>query len=378
MQEEGAATLPVHLGICLTPIGTVDMWLESKVSDHRWQLEFQLKSVAGQEAAMQDALKAPFDQTFEKGYLDAAKKTIESLFEPGTVLKPSQIMEKLEQHIGMERREWGPTILRELWTSLLKMAPYRKITLEHEARWWNLAGFFLRPGFGFPLDDFRMKELWKMIIGELKFRQTPDSLIQIWICFRRVAGGLGKGQQMQIARELMGAIFDKKSGKIDTKRKGEQYFYSEKIRALAAMERIDLPFKIRLGETLVDRLLHDSASSCDFWALGRIGARHLFYASAGQVVPRDYVSKWIERLLEKKSLREHHESMLFLMKQLARKTDQRELNLSETTLEKIFAAFPTDHLGEWLLEEKEMTKSEQEMAFGENLPSGLLLEIQSL
>ena len=37
-----------------------------------------------------------------------------------------------------------------------------------ENRWWNLAGFLMRPGFGYPLDDFRMKELWKMMLGEIK------------------------------------------------------------------------------------------------------------------------------------------------------------------------------------------------------------------
>ena len=31
---------------------------------------------------------------------------------------------------------------------------------RHESRWFNLAGFFLRPGRGFPLDELRLKALW--------------------------------------------------------------------------------------------------------------------------------------------------------------------------------------------------------------------------
>jgi hypothetical protein len=54
----------------------------------------------------------------------------------------------------ISRSEWEPSLLRELWIPLLKMAPYRKLMAEYEARWWNLAGFFLRSGYGYPLDDF--------------------------------------------------------------------------------------------------------------------------------------------------------------------------------------------------------------------------------
>jgi hypothetical protein len=67
--------------------------------------------------------------------------------------------------------------------------------------------------------------------------------------------------------------------------------------------------------------------------------------------------------------------MLFLLRQLARKTDHRELNLSEGIIQKILDAYPHANLREWLLEEKELTQSEQEQVFGDQLPAGLLLEI---
>lgn len=374
MQAEAESTLPVCLGIRLSEIGTLELWLDSQTSEHRWQLEFQLRSATGQDASLLQTAQVPRDETFEKGYLEEAKQTIEFLFQPGSSLKPTLLMEKLESQIGMNRREWGPTLLRELWTSLLKMAPYRKLSVEHEARWWNLAGFFLRPGYGFPLDDFRMKELWKIILAELKSSKPTECLIQMWICFRRLAGGFNKGQQMQIASELMNSLFDKKTGKLDSKRKGDVYLYSEKIRALAAMERLDLTMKVKIGEALVDRLLHHSPSREDYWALGRIGARHLLYGSAGQVIPKDIAAKWIEKLLSHAPAAEHRESMLFLLKQLARKTDQRELNLPESILQKILMAYPDEQLNEWLLAEKPLTQSEQEQVFGDQLPAGLVLE----
>lgn len=371
-ESESGLTLPVRLGIRLTAIGTIELWLESQKSQHKWQLEFQMRSATGQDTVSNQEKATTTNQTFEVGYLDEAKLLIESLFQPGSIIKPNQIMEKLELQVGMNRREWGPTLLRELWIPLLKMAPYRKLSQEHEARWWNLVGFFLRPGFGFPLDDFRIKELWKILLAELKSPKTSECLVQMCICSRRIAGGFNKGQQTQLASDLIGAVFDKKSGKIEVKRKSDLYLYSEKIRALAALERLDIPFKMRLGEALVDYILHHSPAHYDYWALGRIGARHLLYGSVGQVIPKEMVSKWIEKLLAHRASSENQDSILFLMRQLARKTDQRELNLSDSIIQKILHLYPDAHLKDWLLEEKELTQSEQEQAFGDQLPAGLV------
>lgn len=374
-QAETELTLPVRLGIRLTAIGTVELWLDSQTSDHQWNLEFQLRSATGQDVSGQLAEPNLQDETFEKGYLEAAKQTIEQLFQAGSVLKPGQVMERLEGQIGSGRREWGASVLRALADSLLKMAPQRKLSGEHEARWWNLIGFFLRPGFGFPLDDFRLKELWKIILADLKSPKTAECLIQLCICFRRVAGGLSKGQQVQVASELIPAVLDKKTIKMDLKRKGEHYLYSERIRALAALERLDLPLKVRLGEALMDRLLHHTPAHDDYWALGRIGARHLVYGSAGQVVPKDICTKWIESLLKHQPMPENREAMLFVLGQLARKTDHRELNISDAIRDKILENYPEEYMRKWLLDEHLLTASEQEQVFGDRLPVGLVLEL---
>lgn len=374
-KQQSEDMLPVKLGIRLSPIGTIDLWLDSQKSEHRWELEFQTRSVTGQEPLIQNSSHFGKDETFDKGHLEEAKKTIEHLFQQKSTLKPTQIMEHLEAQIGKSRREWGLSLLRELWTPLLAAAVHRKITLEHEARWWNLAGYFLRPGFGYPLDDFRLKEMWKIVLSDFKSVKSGDTLIQMWICFRRIAGGLSKGQQQQIAAELASTILDKKTGEIEIRKKGELYPYSEKIRALASFERIELPLKIRLGNALVARILKESPLPFDYWALSRFGARHLLYGSAGQVVPKEVCEKWVEKLLHHQPTPANREEMIFLLIQLARKTDHRELNLSDAIVTKILEAYPLDHLKEWLLEVKSMSEHDQEHAFGEQLPSGIALQV---
>ena len=151
---------------------------------------------------------------------------------------------------------------------------------------------------------------------------------------------------------------------------------------MAALERLDLNVKVQLGNALVDRILHHSSAIYDYWALGRIGARHLLYGSVGQVVPKEIIEKWIEKILhhgqvskkERETLSINEDPILFLFRQLARKTDHRELNLSEATIQKILGAYPLADLQECLLKEKEFTQKDQEQAFGERLPLGLVLE----
>jgi molecular chaperone DnaK (HSP70) len=357
--------IPVRLALHLTPIGTLELWLKS--STHQWKLEFQLRTATGQDNSLTD-LKKRQDETFESDYLTEAKQLIEELFLSRS-FKPALIFEKLEEQLQSERKEWSSSILRQLWEPLLKCAPQRKITPEHEARWWNLAGFFLRPGFGFPLDDFRLKELWKIILSELKQPKTTECHIQQWICYRRIAGGLNKGQQMQIASEIIPTLFDKKSNKIEIKGRGELYAYSEKIRALAAFERLDLSLKQRLAEAILMRIQKKSAILCDYWALGRIGARHLAYGSVGQVIPKEICTVWVEQLLQA----DISEGLLFALGQLMRKTDQRELNMSDSLIAKVKAR---DKCFEDLSEQpRPLTISEQEFVLGDRLPAGLTLEL---
>ncbi|MEZ4764211.1 MAG: hypothetical protein R3C26_13835 [Calditrichia bacterium] len=54
---------------------------------------------------------------------------------------------------------------------LLEIMDGRKLSAAHEARWLNLLGYCLRPGFGDPLDDWRMKQIWKLYFEELAFCQ---------------------------------------------------------------------------------------------------------------------------------------------------------------------------------------------------------------
>jgi molecular chaperone DnaK (HSP70) len=374
--ESSQEKIPVYLHIGLTPIGTLEMSVKSQKTEHQWALEFQLRSASGQENSMKalDPMRA--DQTFDKEYFKIGEEIIREAFGTERSIKPKQIMEKLEEKLGLSRRDWPPSLLRSLGDAILKQAQQRKISTEYESRWWNLTGFVLRPGFGYPLDDFRLKDLWKIILGDLKLSKPPESQIQQWICYRRVAGGFNKGQQMQLISDILVETFNKKNGQVELKSKGDIYAYSEKIRAVASMELLDLATKIKVGNALAARIANGNAIDADFWALGRIGARHLLYGSLVNVVPSDTCSDWVQSVLKATACDE--EQILFTLGQLARKTEHREINLSQKMIDQITERFSdnvhSDRLKIVLTKESPLTLSEQERAFGDRLPSGLLLE----
>jgi molecular chaperone DnaK (HSP70) len=368
-EGESHQLIPVHIGLRLTAVGTVELWVASQKTDHHWNLEFQWRSATGQDHHLLSHEEKKQDETFASGYLNEAKESI-TAFYAGS-LKPSKLMEQLEELLHQNRKEWSTSVLRELWTPLIAGAYKRKSSAVHEARFWNLAGFLLRPGYGYPLDDFRVKELWKLILADLKSPFNQEIQIAHWICFRRIAGGLNKGQQMQLASELTSQLIDKKTGKFAPVRPSSHYAYSEKIRALAALEKIDVALKVKLGDALLAKIERQEGDTCDYWSLARLGARHLVYASAGHVVARDICSRWVEKLLEINHT--NSTEYMFALTQLARKCDQRELNLSEKLIEKILLKHP--ELQKNILEERSLSSSEEAHIFGEQLPPGLLLEL---
>lgn len=364
-------TIPVRIEIALTEIGTLELWLKSQKSEHRWRLEFQLRKESGQESSLATLDVARRDEIFDARFLEGAKDIIKNLYSGVIRDKSTKTIELLEQQIGKPKREWSLSILRGLWDELSTQIPKRKQSADLEARWWNLAGFFLRPGFGFPLDDHRMKDLWKVILSEGKTERVDECSMQMWICFRRVAGGLNKGQQTQIGMDL----FSKLPTKI--KSKSEIYIYEEKIRALAALELLDIPIKIKLAQNLLIRMKAGVATQAEFWALARIGARHLAYGSIAHVIPREICSQWIEELLQMQHI--DKESLVFLFGQLARKTELRELNLVGTTLDKIIRFYDSspscEKLKTLLFEERRLTVEEQDRIFGDQLPLGISIEV---
>ena len=63
---------------------------------------------------------------------------------------PARLIKRLEEVLDSPREAWPPSALRALWEPLRDSAEARNKGPRHESRWYNLAGFALRPGRRLP------------------------------------------------------------------------------------------------------------------------------------------------------------------------------------------------------------------------------------
>jgi molecular chaperone DnaK (HSP70) len=373
LSELSQNKIPVHVKVTLTAIGTLEIWLLSLSSVHRFQLEFQLKNVNAQEDSLKMLEEVRSDEALDINELNNAKNVISGAFSKEPTVKLEAIMESLEKVLEKPKQEFSPSVLRGLFDTLLINSEPRLVSKHYFDRFYNLAGFFLRPGFGYPLDDFRIKNFWKIILADSNYERKGESVIQSLICYRRIAGGLSKGQQLQLVKELTPEF---KNGKIEVKAKSDIYHYSEKIRAFASFEYIDVQTKVKVGNAILERIEKGIGIDADYFALGRIGSRLLVYAPPTCLIPLKTVQVWIERLLGAKNA--DNAKLGFLLCLVGAKTDLSEFNIPDELINKILKRFEgaeqLERLEKHLTTRVRFTEQEQAAIFGESLPIGLSIE----
>ena len=109
---------------------------------------------------------------------------------------------KLEQTMGLGRNSWPLSAIRQMADAFLAAADGRKKSPAYEVRWLNLAGFCLRPGFGYPGDDFRIEQARRVYAAGITYGNQVQCEIDWWIFWGRVAGGLNRNQQTDIYQRL--------------------------------------------------------------------------------------------------------------------------------------------------------------------------------
>ncbi|OXH83962.1 hypothetical protein CA830_33100, partial [Burkholderia multivorans] len=80
----------------------------------------------------------------------------------------------------------------------LARARRRRRSADHERAWLNLAGYCVRPGFGHPLDAWRIEQLWPLFDDGIQYVNDAQVWSEWWTLWRRAAGGLDDDAQMQV------------------------------------------------------------------------------------------------------------------------------------------------------------------------------------
>jgi len=355
--------IPVKLGARLTEIGTLETWCESKISDNRWRLQFELRKEAAQQPVERKAAAVVSEQA-----MAASIELIQAVFAPGakSPIAPEEVPAKLEQTMGLGRNSWPLAAIRKMADAFLATAAGRKKSPAYEIRWLNLCGFCLRPGFGYPGDDFRIEEARKIWQGGLTYANQAQNEIDWWIFWGRVAGGLNRHQQTDAYQRLSAFLLPRGGQKPP---RVNASLHREMWRAAASFELLPLGTKTELGDALVKRVKAGDFKESELWCLSRLGARKLFYGPINLVVPATAAARWVEAVIRIPTAGDALATM-------ARRTEDATRDLPAATRESVkrrLEAMPHAERLLAMLEGEEEDDRALGRIFGEELPSGLVL-----
>ena len=368
--------LDVQLKMHLTEVGTLELWCESQTTEHRWRLQFQLRGSKSRQSS--DASDDDSTQTLiSEAALQAAERLIRAVFgkpanQPkGESVTPEELIGKLEAALGVGRDAWPLPVIRNLCDLLLEVADGRNKNKQFEARWLNLFGFCLRPGFSAALDAWRIEQARKIYFAGLTYPNHLDCQIQWFILWRRIAGGMTAGQQKELYQRHLALVG--LGGKKRPKKQNRQ-IELEGWRLLASLERLPAPERVALGKALIEKIQQHPTNKSYLWSLGRLGARIPFAGPINCVVPAAVASEWLEVLLK---LPTPTPDVAEIIVQLGARTDDpvRDIrdDLRQVILEALTAAGATDTLLQRLREYTPPARADAARLFGESLPEGLRL-----
>jgi molecular chaperone DnaK (HSP70) len=355
-----ARRIPVQVEAVYTETGTLSVWCASQVSEHRWQLRFQLRGAAA-------AAEIPVDTAIDTRTLEVAAAIVRQGFESDDQRQVNALVNVLSEAVQTGKADYPLGLLRTVADTLLGLAPRRRATPAHEAVWLNLVGYSLRPGFGDGADPHRIRQLWRVYLQGPQFFGKPQVRSEWWILWRRVSGGLNAGQQRQFLQDIAGPLAKERHGSA---------VHTEMWMALASMERLLVKDKTKWGRRLLETLTPRKPVPQLLWALGRLGARELRYGSVDRVIPAGESAAWIQRLI-RQSWR-NSKPVAASVVQLARRTGDRTRDLDPESLAAVAGWLAANGAAERQLkmvrEVVDLVAAEQGAVFGDALPVGLVLK----
>ena len=369
---QGDHLMDVALEVTLQTTGILDVACVATEDDRkgeRWLLEFSLKDSGATSPAV--AFKPP-QSVIETHKIDLARQKLDDFYGKKRRMdsqdgNPKYLLRDLEQLLGKPRDAWDTVFLRSLWPHLEQGLNRRNRSVGHELSWLYLAGFALRPGYGFEMDEWRVKELWRVYDQGLAFPKERQAEEQWWILWRRVAGGLSREQQEQVFARIFPQI-----------RKGDAQ--SAEVYMLAgSLERIEMGQKVRLGQQLALQISTGKKQHLDqkMWALARIASRVPLYAGPQNIIRPSFIEAWAETLHPLNMSQIPYSRLTHFYAQAGRVTGDREFDLSPDLrrmfLERLIEGKAGDEFIRPVREFVPFKAQDHSVLFGESLPAGLWL-----
>jgi len=377
--EAAAVSVGVHAR--LTEIGTLDLWLAELAGPRSWRLQFDVRSATQTDMAAHQGISEQ-QGIADEALLASCRRLIEAVFASPVgqhQAQPEGLVKRLAAELEMPRHEWPPSLLRGMWEVLIEVEPGRKFSPTHEARWLNLLGYCLRPGYGMAIDDWRVAQTWRLLQGRL-IHSNPTCRAEWWVLWRRLSGGLATAQQRALADPLLADL--RAARRLLTKGRGPDvktgaHEAAELWRLLGSLELISPSWKIELGDALLELAAREKQApvrSAGIWAVGRLGARVPLYGPLNTVVPIEQAQNWSKQIMQ---LRGAVDTAPLAVMQLGRKTGDRYRDLADADRSAITLWLESHqapaHFIQLVREGGQLERGEQGLIFGESLPQGLRL-----
>ncbi len=373
-------SVPVVVEVELSQIGTLQVYCHCRESEQRWKLEFDVRGstqtdhvnveAAGNQAGLLD------DQAARQ-----AHHVLAELFSDAGKAKPAQLMSTLAHTLTLRKADWPPNLLRSMWSSLLELQDGRRKSPEHEARWLNLLGYALRPGYGLAADDWRVAQTWRAVHGKLCFG-TANSRNESLVLWRRIAGGFTAGQQLTVYQQIAASV----KSLLDPTRRGKglptpsPHELVELLRLIGSLELLPKSEKSQLGDWLVELLNVKKWNACHgaaLWAIGRLGSRLPTYGPLNCVVDVDRVSGWLRQLikLDTSTGKLPQADLVLALMLTGRRVNDRYRDIShelrQQVIEKLETCQAPEHAISLVREGGRLDSEEANQVLGESLPLGL-------
>ena len=372
------ASLPVYVETELTQIGTLQMYCHAVDSKERWKLEFDVR---GSTQTDHNPLEASANQAgiVDEELIQAADRVLAQTFSEPASIKPAKLKSALSEALQLRTSDWPPHLLRGMWNSLIELQEGRRISPAHEARWLNLLGYSLRPGYGLAADDWRVAQTWRTVHGKLCFA-AASSRNEALVLWRRIAGGFTTGQQLTVYQQVAGPL----RGVLDPLRRSKGGIslspqeLVELLRLVGSLELLPKSEKSQLGQWLLELLPVKKWTTCQgamLWTLGRLGNRTPAYGPLNCVVDSERVEQWLNVLI---GLRSTAPELSLALMLCARRVDDRYRDVSESTRQSVIArlesmASPSAHAIALVRSGGRLASEEATQLLGEALPLGLTL-----
>ncbi len=366
--------LIVRIRASFTEVGTLELWCESRDTQHRWRLQFELRGEEAQAEQLDTAKPQPVPApspavTASDATVESAARLIRNVFggsADGEAPAPETLANQIEAALGAKRDSWPISAIRRFSDVLIEVAAGRKESPRHEVRWLNLSGFCLRPGFGVPGDDARVKHVRTIASNEAIFVDDLQCQVELLVLLRRIAGGINASEQQALYRKLIGRADLRKKGRVNRQLEYERW------RLLASLEQLLGSDRASLGDEVLSKIRKEPENAIWLWSLGRLGARIPLYGPLHSVVAPEIASEWLKALLDLSAFTAATASAIAL---IARRTEDRSRDIDDAIRERTISRLTALGIDEEIIQLLSWyvppDRADAVRSFGESLPSGL-------